>query len=104
MFIMVLPYLILIVLVASAAVLLTSKRLSEKFVAAGILPRTFLGVVPILQSLTRIFGGVLVAAGIVKICIDSGWVDIRLLSRYVFPGCLILLGALLLFAGMREKK
>jgi hypothetical protein len=102
MFLAVLPYLILTVLVGSAAVLLTSKKLSEKFVAAGILPRQFLGIIPILQSVTRVFGGVLVAAGIIKIGADSGWIDAQLLSRYAFPGCLILLGALLLFLNRRD--
>jgi|SRR5450432_4806513 len=102
MFIVVLPYLILMVLVGSAAVLLTSKRLSEKFVTAGILPRTFLAVIPILQSAIRIFGGILVAAGVVKIGIDSGWIDAQMLSRYAFPGCLILLGAMLLFLNRRD--
>ena len=102
MFLMVLPYLILVVLVGSAAILLTSKKLSEKFVTAGILPRAFLGIVPILQSAIRVFGGVLVAAGVIKIGMDSGWIDAQLLSRYAFPGCLILLGAMLLFLSRRE--
>jgi hypothetical protein len=102
MFLVVLPYLILTVLVGSAAVLLTSKKLSEKFVAAGILPRQFLGIIPILQSVIRVFGGVLVAAGVIKIGVDSGWIDAQLLSRYAFPGCLILLGAILLFFNRRD--
>lgn len=97
MIFVVLPYLILTVLVGSAAVLLTSKKLSEKLVTAGILPRTFLGVVPVLQSVIRVFGAVLVAAGVLKIGMDSGWIDAQLIARYAFPGCLILLGALLLF-------
>jgi hypothetical protein len=102
MFLVVLPYLILTVLVGSAAVLLTSKKLSEKFVAAGILPRQFLGIIPILQSVIRVFGGVLVAAGVIKIGIEGGWIDAQVLSRYAFPGCLILLGAMLLFLNRRD--
>ena len=102
MFLVVLPYFILTALVGSAAVLLTSKKLSERFVAAGILPRTFLGIIPILQSVIRVFGGILVAAGVIKIGIDSGWIDSRLLSRYAFPGCAILLGAMLLFLNHRD--
>lgn len=97
-----LPYVILVILVGSAAVLLTSKALAEKFVAAGILPRTFLGIVPMLQSVIRMFGAVLVAAGIIKIGMDSGWIDAQMLSRYAFPGCLIVLGAMLLFLNRRE--
>ena len=102
MFLVVLPYLILIALVGSAAVLLTSKKLSERFVTAGILPRAFLGIIPILQMAIRIFGGVLSAAGVLKICMDSGWIDAQLLARYAFPGCLILLGAVLLFLNHRD--
>ena len=101
MFLVVIPYLILIVLVGSAAVLLTSKKLAERFVTAGILPRTFLGIIPILQSVIRVFGGVLVAAGVIKIGMDSGWIDAQLLSLYAFPGCLILLGAMLLLLNRR---
>ena len=82
--------------------LLTSKKLADKFVAAGILPRTFLGIIPILQSVIRIFGGVLVAAGVIKIGMDSGWIDAQLLSRYAFPGCLILLGVMLLLLNRRD--
>ena len=92
-----LPYLILTVLVGSAAALLTSKKLAAKFVAAGILPRQFLGFIPILQSVIRGFGGVLIVAGVINIGTESGWIDAQLLSRYAFPGCLILLGGILLF-------
>lgn len=98
----VLPYLLLIMLIGGAAVLLTSKTLSEKFVAAGILPRAFLGVLPALQAFIRVFGGVLVVAGAVKIAIDSGWIDAAFVSRYAFSGCLVILGViLLLFSGRK---
>lgn len=97
MFLVVLPYLIFVALVGSAAVLLTSKKLSEKFVAAGILPRTFLSLIPILQTVLRVFGGVLIVTGMIKIGIDSGWIDAQVLSRFALPVCFILLGALLLF-------
>lgn len=102
MFSVVLPYLVLLVILGSAVVLLTSKKLSEKFVTAGILPKTFLGIIPILQLVSRIFGGVLIAAGLTKVGIDSGWIDSQLLYRYAFSGCLILLGTILLFFSRRD--
>ena len=102
MWLTVLPYLILTALVGSAALLLTSKTLAGKFVAAGFLPRTFIGLIPILQSVICVFGAFLVAAGVVLICVENGWIDAQLLSRYAFPGCLILLGGLLLFLNHRD--
>jgi hypothetical protein len=102
-FVLVLPYLIVIVIVGAAAVLVTSKNLAEKCVTAGLLPRTFLGLVPILQSVIRLLGVVLVTAGIVNLAISSGWIDAAVLSRYAFPACLILLGAMLLFLNRRGR-
>jgi hypothetical protein len=102
MFVVLLPYLVAMVLVGSAAVLLTSKTLSERFAAAGFLPRTFLGLIPMLQSAIRVFGGVLIAVGVIVICVESGWIDARLLSKYAFPGCLILLGGLLLLVNRQD--
>src|SRR6185437_12140482 len=102
MFLTVLPYLFLTALVGSAAVLLTSKKLSERFVAAGFLPRQFLGIIPVLQSVIRVFGGVLVVAGVVEIGMDRGWIDAQLLSRYAFPACLILLGTVLLLLNRKD--
>lgn len=103
MLLQVLPYVILIVLVGSAAVLLTSKKLSEKFVAVGILPRQFLGLIPALQVMMRVLGLVLVAAGATKIAMDSGWIDSALVLRYAFPACAILLGIILLALSKREN-
>lgn len=102
MFFIVLPYLAVIALVACAVLLITSKKLAEKFVAAGMLPSTFLGIVPILRSVIRVFGVMLLAAGVIKIGMDSGWIDAQLLSRYAFPGCLICIGAILLFLNRPE--
>jgi hypothetical protein len=102
MLLTVLPYLILTALLGSAAVLLTSKTLAEKFVAAGFLPRTFVGLIPMLQSVIRVFGGILIAVGVIVICVENGWIDARLLSKYTFPACLILLGGLLLFLNHRD--
>ncbi len=103
MFFEILPYLAIILLLGSAAVLLTSKKLAEKFIAAGMLPQAFLGILPALQSAIRVFGCVLIAVGAVKIAVDSGWIDARTLSRYAFPGCLILLGLMLLFLSKRDN-
>ncbi len=101
MFFEILPYLAIVVVLGAAAVLLTSKKLAQKFVAAGMLPHAFLGVLPALQSAIRAFGCVLVVAGMLKISMDSGWIDSRMLSRYGFPGCLILLGLMMLFLSRR---
>ncbi len=98
----VLPYLILTILLGSAAVLLTSKKLAEKFVTAGLLPRNFLGVIPALQSVIRVFGVVLIAAGAFKIAMDSGWIDTAVISRYAFPACLMLLGLMMLLLNRRD--
>jgi len=102
MFLFVLPCLILVVLGGSAAVLLTSKKLAEKFVTAGLLPRTFLGIIPALQTISRVFGGLLIVAGTVKIAIDSGWIDAHMISRYAFPACLILIGVMMMLLNRRD--
>lgn len=92
----------MIVLAGCAAVLLTSKKLSERFVTAGLLPRAFLGVIPVLQTVIKVFGGVLIFAGLVKIGLDSGWIDAQMLSKYALPTCLIVLGAMLLVLNRRN--
>lgn len=102
MILTVLPYLLISVLIGSAAVLLTSKKLSQRLVTAGILPRTFLGFIPILQNVIRVFGGLLIVAGAIKIASDSGWINVQLLSQYGFPACLIMIGAMLLFLNRRH--
>ena len=98
------PYLFLLMLGGTATVLLTSKKIAEKLVAAGMLPHAFLGLLPVIQSALRILGGVLVVAGVVKIGIDSGWIDGALLSRYAFPAAMILLGLLVLLLSRRGGK
>jgi hypothetical protein len=77
--------------------------MAEKLVTVGILPRAFLGVIPALQSVIRVFGAVLVFAGVLKIAIDSGYIDYQLLQRYAFPVCLILLGAVMLLMSRRDN-
>lgn len=99
----VLPYLVILIVLGSAAVLLTSKKLAEKFVSAGMLPRAFLEILPALQSAIRVFGCVLIAAGVLKIAVDGGWIDSRLLSKYAFPGCLVLLGLMMLLLSRRDR-
>ena len=96
-----LPYLVLLAVVGGATALLTSKKLAEKSIAAGILPRTFLGIVPALRSITQAFGVILIGAGAITIAIESGWLDARTFSRYSLPVCLMALGATLLFANRK---
>ena len=95
-------YFLLLALGVSAAVLLTSKKLSERLVAAGVMPRAFLSVLPVLQTIIRVFAVVLIIAGIVKIGVDTGWINAAVLSRYAFPVAIILLGVLLLVMSRRD--
>jgi len=96
------PYLFLLMLGGVAAILLTFKSIAEKFVAAGILPRAFLGLVPALQVAMRVFGVILVIAGVVRIGEQAGWVNPETLSRYGFSVAILVLGLILLFLSPRK--
>jgi hypothetical protein len=96
------PYFLLLVLGAGATVLLTSKTLSEKLVDAGLMPRAFLGLLPLLQTVVRVFGVILIGVGLVKICVDNGWINPAVLSRYAFSASVILLGVVLLLMSRRQ--
>jgi len=96
------PYLILLMLAGIAATLLTSKSLAERLVAAGLLPRALLGLVPVLQIVIRIFGGVLVLAGLIRIGEQGGWINPQTLEKYGFPVAIVLLGLVLLFLSPRR--
>jgi len=86
----------LILVAGMAAGLLSSKALSEKLVAAGMLPRTFLSLIPALQLVIRIFGVVLVLAGTISLAIQAGWVNRETLLKYGFSAVAILIGLILL--------
>ena len=96
------PYLVLLTLGGIAATLLAFKSVAEKLVSAGYLPRAFLGLVPALQIAMRVLGAVLVIAGIVRIGVESGWVNPQTLERYGFPVAIVLLGLVLLFLSPRK--
>jgi hypothetical protein len=102
MFADLLPYLLLLVVGATAVLLLTSKALAEKLVGLGMMPRAFLGLIPLLRTMIRAFGCVLILGGILKIGIDAGLVNAEILSRYSFPAALILLGMIMLVAAFRD--
>jgi hypothetical protein len=97
------PYLFLLVLGGVAAGLLTFKSLAERIVAAGMLPRAFLGLLPALQVIIRIFGAVLVIAGIIRIGAEGGWINPQTVARYGFPVAIVLLGLILLLLSPRKE-
>lgn len=96
------PYLVLLMLAGIAAILLTSKSLAERLVAAGLVPRALLGMVPVLQIVIRVFGAVLVFAGVIRIGVQGGWINPQTLERYGFPVAIVLLGLVLLFFSPRR--
>lgn len=97
------PYFLLLMLGAGASVLLTSKKVSERLVAAGMMPRAFLGLLPVLQTVIRVFGVILILAGGVKIGVDNGWINAAVLSRYAFSAAVITLGLVLLLMSRRDR-
>ncbi len=98
------PYVIILLLGGVAAGLLTSKVLSEKLVAAGILPRTFLGLLPVVHGTMRVFGVTLILAGIVSVGIESGLINREYLARYGFAIAVIALGVLLVGLSRRRDR
>ncbi len=96
------PYIFLLVLGGVATVLLTIKSLAEKLVGAGFVPRALLGLVPAIQVVIRVFGAVLVVAGIVRLGEEGGWINPLTLDRYGFPVAIVVLGLVLLFLSPRK--
>lgn len=96
------PYFLLLVLGAGATVLLTSKILSEKPVDAGLMPIAFLGLLSLLQTVVRVFGVILIGVGLAKICVDHGWINLAVRSRYAFSAAVTLVGVVLLLMGRRQ--
>lgn len=96
------PYLVLLVLAGIAAILLTFKSLAERLVAAGLVPRALLGMVPVLQIVIRVFGAVLVLAGLIRIGEQGGWINPQILERYGLPVAIVLLGLVLLVFSPRR--
>jgi len=85
-----------IVIAGMAVGLLSSKALSEKLVAAGILPRAFLNLIPVLQLVIRVFGVALVLVGAVSLAIQAGWINRDMLVRYGFSVVILVIGLVLL--------
>lgn len=98
------PYLVVLMAGALAVLLLTSKAVSEKLVAVGLLPRAFLSFTPIIQKAMRLFGIALVTAGIVGIGIQSGWINREYLARYGFPTALLLLGVIVIVLSSQRDR
>ena len=97
-------YVLLIVVASLAVVLVTSRIMAERLVAAGLMPRSFLGVLPMLHTAISALGGVLVIAGLVVIGVQSGWLNRDLLEKYALPGAIVVLGLVLLFLSPRNKQ
>jgi hypothetical protein len=99
-----LPYLLVLMLGTLAAVLLTSRALSEKLVSAGLLPRAFLSLVPMIQTAARVFGFTLVVAGVLGIGIESGWINREYLARYGFASSLLLVGVVIVLLSTKLRQ
>jgi hypothetical protein len=97
-------YLVVLMVGALAAVLLTSKALSEKLVSAGFLPRTFLNLLPMIQTVMRVFGFALVVAGVVGIGIQGGWINRDYLVRYGFATAILLSGLIMVLLSARNRQ
>ena len=91
-----------IVIAGMAAGLLSSKAMSEKLVAAGILPRTFLSLIPALQLVIRIFGVGLVVAGGISLSVQAGWINRDVLEKYGLSAVVIIIGLVLLLMSPRK--
>jgi len=50
----------------------------------------------------RVFGAVLVVAGIVRLGEEGGWINPLTLDRYGFPVAIVVLGLVLLFLSPRK--
>lgn len=98
----VLLYAIVALALSVALVMLGSKAIAEKFVALGMLPRSFLGLVPVLKRAVRIVGVIMVVGGLVGISITNGWINPEILRRYGFPAALIIIGGILLAFTAKE--
>lgn len=97
-------YVLLIVVASVAVVLATSRMMAERLVDAGLMPRSFLGVLPMLHTAIKALGGVLVIAGLVVIGVRSGWLNRDLLEKYALPGALVALGLVLLFLSPKNER
>ncbi len=96
-------YALLVVAISLAAVLVTSRIMAEKLVAVGLMPKAFLGLLPMLHTAIRVIGGVLVISGLTVIGVQSGWLNRDLLEKYALPGAIVVLGLALLLLKSKER-
>jgi hypothetical protein len=99
----VLPYLVFLMIGLVAAALLSSKQVSERLVSAGMLPRSVLGLMPIIVIALRVCGILLVAGGLLKIAVDEGWLNAAVVQRYALPTAMVVLGCLILWVSRKRR-
>jgi len=97
-----LPYALLVLIISVVFGLLTSKVVAEKLVTAGLLPRSFLNLVPLLHFVLRAFGVMLILIGLISIGITSGWLNPDAIRRFGVPSAVVALGVILLVFGARK--
>ena|SRR5579884_1880080 len=85
------------------AALLTSREVSERIVAAGMLPRSVLGMLPAVAVALRVCGAVLIGIGLLMIALENDWINAERIMRYALPGALVLLGAGTLFLSRKRR-
>ena len=100
----VVTYGLLLFAVVAGTVILTSRTAIEKLVGAGVLPRLFLNLVPVLTVAARALGVVLVAIGSIQLGINTGIISYEWISRFGFSLLLIILGVLLLVVTTRRTE
>lgn len=98
------PYLLILVAVGAVGFLLSSKKLVERFVSAGALPRAVLELLPIIGVGIRVIGALLVFLGLIMLGIEQGWLDKLFLSRFGFAAAIIILGVVLFLLGQKANK
>ena len=96
-------YLLVLIVGLFTAALLTSREISERIVAAGLLPRGVLRVMPAIVIAIRICGVVLIAVGLLMIAVENGWITPDRIIRFGLPGALVALGAGTLFLSRKRR-
>lgn len=102
MFAEIVLYAIVALALSASLVMLGSRALAEKLVAQGMLPRSFLGFVPVVKRAVRIVGVLLIIGGVVGVGIANGWINPELIKKYGFSAALIAIGAILLAFTARD--
>jgi|SRR5579864_43284 len=95
--------LVIITVAGVAAALLSSKVIAEKMITAGMLPRAFFGLIPVLQNVVRVFAITLVVAGLASTSIEAGWINRDIILKYGVSFAVMLIGVILLAATFRKS-